>query len=82
MTEEERLRSEAERCLRLARQITANDVAATLTKLASDYLQRAKTLESGAGQRQQRGDRPPPAAQAQQPTLQQQQQTQPKEGQD
>jgi hypothetical protein len=83
MAEEERLRAEAERCLRLSQLITTPDVSAALAKRASDYLERADALGSRAGQRQQSGDQPPAPlpAQDQQPA-QQQQQTQPKDGED
>jgi|RhiMetStandDraft_4_1073278.scaffolds.fasta_scaffold1598899_1 hypothetical protein len=39
------LREQAERCLRLARAVTANDVADRLRALAADYLERATKLE-------------------------------------
>jgi hypothetical protein len=76
MTEEERLRAEGERCLRLARQTTATDVAATLSKLASDYLERANALGSSASQPQQSGIQPPA------PLAEQARQPEPKEGED
>jgi len=75
MTESERLRAQAERCFRLATEAVASDVAATMYKLASDYLALAHAVEQAAsGQQQQQGSQlPPPAEHRQQPALQQQQ---------
>jgi hypothetical protein len=79
MTEVERLRAQAERCLRLAQQAAATDVAQSMYYLASEYLEQARALERTAGQQQQRGrEIPPPAAsESAQPHAQQQQQIQP-----
>ena len=75
MTEAERLRAQAERCLRLAQRAVATDVAQSMYYLASEYLERAKALEQISGQPQQRDSEPPPPAPepAQQPAQQQQQ---------
>ena len=75
MTEAERLRAQAERCLRLAQRAVATDVAQSMYYLASEYLERAKALEQISGQRQQRDSEPPPPSPepAQQPAQQQQQ---------
>jgi hypothetical protein len=78
MTEVERMRAQAERCLRLAQQAAATDVAQSMYYLASEYLEQARALERAAGQQQQRGiELPPPAAEHAQPHAQQQQQIQP-----
>jgi hypothetical protein len=45
MTEAERLRAQASRCLQLAADITDNITAATLRGLATKSLEQAKTLE-------------------------------------
>jgi len=76
MTESERLRAQSERCLRLARESTASDVARSMYKLAADYLALAQSVEQAeaSGQRQQRGNQLPVSPdRGQQPALQQQQ---------
>jgi hypothetical protein len=61
MTEAERLREQAERCLRLAARTIASDLTEALQKLAADYLAQARALErADSGQRQQRENEPPP----------------------
>jgi hypothetical protein len=47
------LREQAERCLRLARSVTANDIADRLRALAAEYLERATKLEQPVAQQQQ-----------------------------
>ena len=77
MSEAERLRAEAQRCLRLARDIGVGDVAQNLKSLAADFLERAADLERRAShQQQQQSDQPPPlpsSHHAQAPAQQQQQ---------
>jgi hypothetical protein len=73
MSDARELRSKAERCLRLAAQITDDKVAASLKTLAAEYLDRAAEIE---------GTRPPPPADAPQQAAQQQQQPQPKKDDD
>jgi hypothetical protein len=46
MTEAERLRAQAERCLRFAKATGASDVADTMRELAAHYLERARGLEN------------------------------------
>jgi hypothetical protein len=46
MTEAERLRAQAERCLRLAKGADKSDVADTMRALAAQYLERAHGLEN------------------------------------
>jgi hypothetical protein len=87
MTEVERLRQQAQRCLRLARQ-TSGALTEHLQALAADYLEEALSLERRQGlvhqqapaqvhgQVQQRGHQLPPPIPGQQP-MQQQQQPQP-----
>ena len=80
MTEVERLRAQAERCLRLAQQAVATDVAQSMYYLASEYLEQARALERTATQHQQRGSELPPPAHGPahaEPHVQQQQQIQP-----
>ncbi|HEX4555467.1 MAG TPA: hypothetical protein VH249_15850 [Xanthobacteraceae bacterium] len=78
MTEVERLRAQAERCLRLAQQAAATDVAQSMYYLASEYLDQARALERTSGQQQQRGGHvPPPAPGHAEQHAQQQQQIQP-----
>jgi hypothetical protein len=50
MTESERLRAQAERCLRLARSITDQTVAQSLIDLAARSLEEAEHLEREANQ--------------------------------
>ena len=73
MTEAERLREQAERCLRLARSSTDKTIIERLTELAADYLEQARALE-GAPQ----GSHVPVSPTQDQP-MQQQQQVQPKD---
>jgi hypothetical protein len=78
MTDVERLRAQAERCLRLAQQAVAIDVAQSMYYLASQYLDQARALERSSGQQQQRGSEvPPPAPGHAESHAQQQQQIQP-----
>ena len=79
MKEVERLRAEAERCLRFAQEAVAR-ARETLIKRAAEYLERAAGLEGRMTQREQGHDQPPPqpSPQARQPA-QQQQQIQPKQ---
>src|SRR5438270_98084 len=60
MTEAQRLRAQSERCLRLAREPIAPDMAESLHKLGLDYLAQANAVERSSGQQQQRGNQPPP----------------------
>ena len=69
MADARELRSNAERCLRLAAQITDDKVAASLKALAAEYLDRVREVE---------GPPTPPPAEAPQQVAQQQQQPQPK----
>jgi primosomal protein N'' len=78
MTDVERLRAQAKRCLRLAQQAAATDVAQSMYYLASEYLDQARALERTSGQQQQRGNEvPPPASGHAEQHAQQQQQIQP-----
>jgi primosomal protein N'' len=77
MTEVERLRAQAKRCLRLAQQAAATDVAQSMYYLASEYLDQARALERTSGQQQQRGSEVPPAPGHAEQHAQQQQQIQP-----
>ena len=78
MNDVERLRAQAERCLRLAQQAVATDVAQSMYYLASEYLDQARALERTSGQQQQRGvEVPPPAPAHPEQHAQQQQQIQP-----
>jgi hypothetical protein len=78
MTDVERLRAQAKRCLRLAQQAAATDVAQSMYYLASEYLDQARALERSSGQQQQRGGEvPPPAPGHAESHAQQQQQIQP-----
>jgi hypothetical protein len=45
MTEAKRLRAQARRCLRLAKEAGAKDVAETMRELAANYVARARSLE-------------------------------------
>jgi len=47
MTEAKRLHAEAERYRRLAHQSQASDVKEALSKIAGEYLERARALERG-----------------------------------
>jgi primosomal protein N'' len=77
MTDVERLRAQAKRCLRLAQQAAATDVAQSMYYLASEYLDQARALERTSGQQQQRGNEvPPPASGHAERHAQQQQQQQ------
>jgi hypothetical protein len=76
MTEAERLREQAERCLRLAKATTDRELAENLTTLAAEYLDSAQTLERLAA-----AQSPPPVNAGQRP-VQQQQQTQREPGDD
>jgi hypothetical protein len=51
MTQAERLRAQAQRCMSLARETVATDVARAMEKLAVDYLTEAQALEQLEGQR-------------------------------
>jgi hypothetical protein len=75
ISEAQRLRTQAERCLRLAKGPIDRDMAESLHKLGTDYLAQANAIERGWGQQQQRGNQPPPPLpeHGQQPALQQQQ---------
>ena len=78
MTDVERLRAQAKRCLRLAQQAAATDVAQSMYYLASEYLDQARALERTSSQQQQRGNEvPPPAPGHAEQHAQQQQQIQP-----
>ena len=78
MNDVERLRAQAKRCLRLAQQAAATDVAQSMYYLASEYLDQARALERTSGQRQHRGSElPPRASEHAEQHAQQQQQTQP-----
>jgi hypothetical protein len=68
MTETERLREQAARCLRLARASTDKTVIERLTELAAEYLEQARALERAPAASQLPG--PPPQNQP----MQQQQQ--------
>jgi hypothetical protein len=72
--EANRLREQAERCLRLARASTDKTVIERLTELAAEYLEQAQVLEGAPPGPQVPGPAPP----QDQPT-QQQQQVQPKD---
>jgi hypothetical protein len=74
MTETERLREQAARCLRLARASTDKTVIERLTELAAEYLEQAQALDEGAPAASQMPGPPP----QNQPMQQQQQQVQPK----
>jgi hypothetical protein len=54
MTEAERLRSQSDHCLELAKGAAATDVSQSMYSLALDYLEKAKFLEQAAGNPQQR----------------------------
>ena len=69
MSDAHELRAKAERCLRLAAQVTDDKVAASLKALAAEYLDRVRELE---------GPPTPPPAEAPQQVAQQQHQPQPK----
>jgi hypothetical protein len=75
LAEAQRLREQAERCLRLAKGVIPRDVAESLHKLGMDYLAQARAIDRGSGQQQQPWNRPlpPPAQQGRQPALQQEQ---------
>jgi hypothetical protein len=77
MTEAERLREQAARCLRLAKGSLASDVSQSMRKLAADYLALAEQVEKAesSGQRQQDGNvlPLPQPERGHQPALQQQQ---------
>ena len=85
MTESERLRAQAERCLRLAGSAIESDIGRRMHELAAEYLALARAMEKAeaSGQQQQRREQPPPPSpeQGQQPALQQQQ-VQPKKDSD
>jgi hypothetical protein len=68
MTEAERLREQAERCLRLARSTSDRVDADRLTALAAEYLDSAQILERLAAARSV-----PPVSPEQRPAQQQQQ---------
>jgi hypothetical protein len=72
--EANRLREQAERCLRLARASTDKTMLERLTELAAEYLEQAQALEGAPPGSQVPG---PPAPQDQ--PMQQQQQVQPKD---
>jgi hypothetical protein len=81
-SEAQRLREQAERCLRLANAQTRNDVIRNLRALAADYLEAAQALERAEDnpqqqQQQQVGNIVPPP-QPSHGVAQQQQQAQPK----
>jgi hypothetical protein len=77
MTEAERLREQAARCLRLAKGSLASDVSQPMLKLAAEYLALAEQVEKAesSGQRQQHGNvlPLPQPEKGHQPALQQQQ---------
>ena len=77
MTEAERLRDQAERCLRLARGASDKTITERLSELAAEYLVRAQALESPPGPQV---PIPPAQDQPMQQQQQQQQQIQPKNG--
>jgi hypothetical protein len=78
MLEAQRLRDQAERCMRLARSASDQQVANTLTALATEYLEKADAFERQQAATPQRPTGGPEHAVQQQ--QQQQQQIQPKKG--
>jgi hypothetical protein len=76
MTEAERLRAQAERCLQAARQ-TIGETSRQFQTLADEFLERALRLEQGqVGQQVEQGQQPPPVPPQQQQPAQLQQQIQ------